>query len=296
MKLASFTRNGAPGYGLVRDDHIVNLKPALGDRYPDLKSLLHPPGLALAARTGGEAIPLTAIEWLPPIGNPDKIICVGLNYADHATEVNRPRPQKPVIFTRFANSQTGHLQPIVRPRESTALDYEGELVLVIGHGGRRIARDKAFDHVAGYSIYNDASVRDWQKHSGQYTPGKNFPATGAFGPWIVTTDEIRDVTALTLTTRLNGRVMQRGFLRELIFPLDELVAYISTFTELATGDVIVTGTPPGVGDQRKPPVYMHDGDTVEVDIDGIGTLTNPVKDEAQPLPRKLTAETGDERR
>lgn len=211
------------------------------------------------------------------IPNPDKIICVGLNYKSHIGETGRTSAEeRPVIFTRFAGSQVGHLQPLVCPIESARFDYEGELAAIIGKGGRRISEDAALDHVAGYSIYNDASVRDWQLHTHQWAPGKNFVGTGAFGPWMVTRDEIPDPYEHSLTTRLNGEVMQDSSINLMIFNIQAVIAYVSTFAELLPGDVIVTGTPGGVGNARKPPIYMHDGDVVEVEITGIGTLRNPV--------------------
>ncbi len=187
-----------------------------------------------------------------------------------------------MIFARLANSQVGSEQAIIRPIESQHRDFEGELAVVIGVGGRRIPREAALKHVAGYSCYNDGSIRDWQKHTSQVAPGKNFPATGAFGPWLVTSDEIPDIGKLTITTRLNGREMQHGSLSDLIFDVPALIAYCSTFTELAAGDVIVTGTPSGIGAYRVPPVWMKNGDFVEVEIPGIGLLRNRVEDEAQP--------------
>ncbi len=168
------------------------------------------------------------------------------------------------------------MQPIIRPRASENLDFEGELAVIVGKGGRHISKEAALQHVAGYSIYNDASVRDWQRHTTQYTPGKNFPSTGGFGPWMVTADEIPDSTKLHLTTRLNGEVVQDSGLDDLRFSIPEIISYISIFTELVPGDVIITGTPKGVGAARKPPLWMKPGDSVEVEISSIGTLRNPI--------------------
>ena len=197
-----------------------------------------------------------------------------MNYQEHKEETGRPDVENPTIFTRFANSQTGHLQPLLKPNFSDRFDYEGELAITIGKGGRYIPEDKAMEHIAGYSCYNDGSIRDWQRHTSQFTPGKNFPATGPFGPYLVTEDEIGDYKKLPIETRLNGKVMQKANLSDLIFPIPKLINYISSFTTWAVGDVIVTGTPGGVGDRRDPPIYMKPGDVVEVDIGKVGILMN----------------------
>jgi 2-keto-4-pentenoate hydratase/2-oxohepta-3-ene-1,7-dioic acid hydratase in catechol pathway len=186
----------------------------------------------------------------------------------------------PVIFVRFESSHVGHLEPILRPKVSQQFDYEGELAVIIGKEGRYIPADAALDYVAGYSIYNDGSVRDWQRHTHQYTPGKNFPSSGAFGPWLVTSDKIPDPAKLRLTTRLNGKVVQDSGIDDLLFDVPSLIAYCSNFTTLLPGDVIVTGTPGGVGAARKPPLWMKPGDTIEVEISEIGTLRNPVAQES----------------
>lgn len=186
----------------------------------------------------------------------------------------------PSIFTRFADTLTAHRAPIVRPRVSTSLDVEGELATVIGKGGRYIPEDEAMDHIAGFTCANDASVRDWQWHTQQFTPGKNFPATGALGPWLVTPEEITDLPTVTVTTRLNRQVVQQAPLADLIFPLPVIVAYLSSFTPLSPGDVILTGTPGGVGAKREPPLWMKPGDVVEVDISSVGLLRNDIVDEA----------------
>jgi 2-keto-4-pentenoate hydratase/2-oxohepta-3-ene-1,7-dioic acid hydratase in catechol pathway len=210
---------------------------------------------------------------------PEKIFCVGLNYEMHRKETGRAVVEHPTIFTRFANTQTGHLSNIVRPRVSTHLDFEGELAVIIGKAGRYITREKAMEHIAGFSCYNDASVRDWQHHTHQFTPGKNFPGTGAFGPWIVTTDEFTDLSARRIMTRLNGQTVQEARLGDMIFDVPTLIEYCSSFNPLVPGDVIVTGTPGGVGVKRTPPLWMKPGDVVEVEIDGIGVLRNGIADE-----------------
>ena len=280
MKLVSYTRNGTRGYGAVVEGGIIELQSKLGDRYPDLRAALSGDALhEIHGIIGAKPaiIPLDRVSLLPVIPNPDKILCVGLNYATHVAETRRPDSKYPSIFTRFSDTQVGHGAPVLRPTFSERFDWEGELAVVIGRGGRHIPQTHALDHVAGYSCYNDVSVRDWQRHTHQFTPGKNFPGTGAFGPWLVTTDEIPDVTALTVTTRVNGKVMQQASVKDLIFPVPVIIEYVSTFTPLAPGDVIATGTPGGVGDRREPLLYLKDGDTVEVEIDRIGVLRNSVQ-------------------
>lgn len=219
------------------------------------------------------------VRLLPLVPNAEKILCVGLNYATHVKETGREQKEFPAIFTRWANTLVGDGEPLVRPRESTRFDYEGELAVVIGKGGRRIPREMAMEHVAGLSIFNDASVRDWQRHNIQFTPGKNFPATGAFGPELVTLDEVHDLGAQRVRTRLNGDVVQDQPVSDMIWDIPFVIEYCSTFTELRPGDVIATGTPGGVGDKRNPPLYMKAGDVVEVEIGVLGKLTNRVIDE-----------------
>jgi 2-keto-4-pentenoate hydratase/2-oxohepta-3-ene-1,7-dioic acid hydratase in catechol pathway len=216
------------------------------------------------------------IELLPVIPNPMKIVCVGVNYVDHRDEANRPQVDYPTLFTRFADTQIGHEARVHMPAATTKFDYEGELAVVIGKPCHELAEIDALDVVAGYSCYNDFTARDWQRHSAQWTAGKNFPGTGAFGPWLVTRDEITDVAALHLTTTVNGEIRQEASLDDLIFNIPQLIAYISAFTPLAAGDVIVTGTPGGVGFFREPPQMLSVGDAVEVTISGIGTLRNVV--------------------
>jgi 2-keto-4-pentenoate hydratase/2-oxohepta-3-ene-1,7-dioic acid hydratase in catechol pathway len=282
MKLASFVIDGRRTYGIVRERDVIDLRARLGDTYPDLRAWLDGGSLstlaALADAPDGDAA-LSAITWLPTVTRPDKILCIGLNYKAHIREVGRKVEDFPVIFLRLETSHVGHLQPIIRPRISQQFDYEGELAVIIGKGGRYISADRALEHVAGYSIYNDGSVRDWQRHTHQYTPGKNFPGSGAFGPWLVTSDEIADPASLHLTTRLNGAVVQDSGIDDLLFDVPSLIAYCSTFTTLTPGDVIVTGTPGGVGAARKPPLWMKPGDSVDVEISAIGTLSNFVGEE-----------------
>ena len=289
IKFASFSLSGTDTYGVIAGDGVIDLGVPLRDRYPSLRALLAAgeAGMAAAASVSNASrtsVPFSGITWQPVIPNPDKILCVGLNFREHIRETGRQIENYPVIFLRLAASQVGHLQPILRPKVSDQLDFEGELAVIIGAGrkgrsGRYIAVEQAMEHVAGYSIYNDASIREWQRHTHQYTPGKNFPKTGGFGPWMVTADEVPDPGALHLTTRLNGQVVQDSGLNDLVFDIPHLISYVSNFAELLPGDVIITGTPSGVGAARKPPLWMKPGDRVEVEITSIGTLSNPIAQE-----------------
>jgi 2-keto-4-pentenoate hydratase/2-oxohepta-3-ene-1,7-dioic acid hydratase in catechol pathway len=224
------------------------------------------------------AIDLNAVRLLPPVPVPPKILCVGLNYDDHLVESGLKKPAYPEIFARFATSLIPHQEPIRRPRESIALDYEAELAVVIGKPGRRISQEQALDHVAGYSLFNDATVRDFQLRTPQWTMGKNFDGTGSFGPWLVTPDAVPPgASGLRIQGRLNGRVMQDARTDQLIFSVPALIELISVAISLERGDVIITGTPGGVGAARKPPVFMQPGDVFEVEIEGLGVLSNPVQ-------------------
>jgi 2-keto-4-pentenoate hydratase/2-oxohepta-3-ene-1,7-dioic acid hydratase in catechol pathway len=282
MKLASFLIEGRPCFGLIKGDCVYNLS-AEYLAVPDLKSLLANFPDTAVIKANLESTPyysLDEVQLLPVIPNPEKIICVGLNYESHRLETGMPEMKHPVLFTRFASTQIAHGAPIVRPNISEKLDFEGELAVIIGRAGRHITRESAFQHVAGYACYNDASIRDWQMHTGQFTPGKNFYNTGAFGPWMVTPDEIDDLESQTLTTRLNGEQVQHAPFSDLIFNIPALIEYISTFCTLVAGDVIVTGTPGGVGVKRKPRLYMKPGDVIEVEISGVGVLRNPIVQES----------------
>lgn len=238
--------------------------------------------LALVERLReGFVVDTNQVRYLPPSANPGKIICLGLNYRDHAREFDSPPPAYPTLFARFVSSLIGHGQPLVRPRVSDKFDYEGELVLILGRGGKHIAQEDALDHVFGYSVFNDGSIRDYQLRTSQWTVGKNFDGTGAFGPWVVTADELPPgATGLTLETRLNGEVMQHASTSDMIFGVAQTIAIISEGMTLDAGDVIVMGTPSGVGYGRKPPVYMKPGDVCEVSIERIATLRNAVVQEA----------------
>jgi len=282
MKLISFVHQGQPRYGRVDGETVVDLTAVLGDRAPDLKALIAAGLQAEAAQVrAGDAptLPLAGLELLPVIPNPGKIVCIGLNYGEHVRETGREVTESPALFLRMADSQVAHGQDIVRPPESQRLDYEGEIAVVIGRGGRRIAEADAWDHIAGYSCYNDGSIRDWQVATSQWTAGKNFWRTGGFGPWLVTSDEIAPDQKMTLVTRLNGQEMQRATTDMMIHSIPRQIAYISTFIPLEAGDVIVTGTPGGIGNKRNPPVFMKPGDVVEIDVDAIGVLRNGIRDE-----------------
>jgi 2-keto-4-pentenoate hydratase/2-oxohepta-3-ene-1,7-dioic acid hydratase in catechol pathway len=286
MKLVSFIRLGRAGFGAVVKGGIIDLTGALGPEIVSLRTLLASGGLD-RVRQGieGRAADFTVsdITLLPVIPDAGKVLCVGLNYETHRAETKRPEAQYPTLFTCYADSQIAHGQPMIRPVVSDRLDYEGELAVIIGAGGRYIPEAEAMAHVAGYACYNDGTIRDWQKHTHQFGPGKTFPGTGGFGPWLLTRDEVADYRDLTIETRLNGEVMQHASLTDLIFPIERLIAYISSFTPLAPGDVILTGTPGGVGDRREPPLYMKAGDIVEVEIGPLGCLVNTVIDEKLDL-------------
>ena len=281
MKFASFRINGATSWGLIDGAEAVDLGALTRDRFADLKSLIAAGALAEVAVLAAKAPrhPVAGIAWLPVIPNPDKILCIGLNYETHRKETGRTEVENPTVFGRFANSQTGHLANIIRPRVSKDLDFEGELAVIIGRPGRYISRAAAWDHIAGYACYNEGSVRDFQRHTHQFTPGKNFPETGAFGPWMVTPDEAGDLALLRLQTRLNGQMVQEATISQMIFDIPRQIEYCSSCTRLEPGDVIVTGTPGGVGSRRTPPLWMKPGDVVEVEIDRIGLLRNGIADE-----------------
>jgi len=282
MKIASFRLSGERTWGTIDKDEAIDVGSILNSQYPDLKSMIAVGAYAEveAAVSSAPRYPISSIEWLPVIPYPAKICCVGLNYEKHRLETGRAVVGHPTIFTRFPDTQIGHLANIVRPRVSTDLDFEGELAVIIGKPGRYISRDKAFEHIAGFACYNDASVRDWQYHTPQFTPGKNFPNTGSFGPWMVTPDEMGELSSLRISTTLNGQVVQDAELGQMIFDIPTIIEYCSSFTPLEPGDVIVTGTPGGVGVKRIPPLWMKPGDVVEVEIECLGVLRNTIVDEA----------------
>ena len=280
MKLSSYKTAQGESYGIVTAKGIVDLKRYLGNQYPDLKSLVAGNAFSQAVQYAGAQADYQAsdVTWLPVIPNPDKIVCVGLNYQEHVVETGRDNTEQPAIFLRLPESQVGHKQPIVRPRESKNLDFEAEIAVIIGTPGRRISQQNACKHVAGYSCYNDGSVRDWQRHTIQWTAGKNFAQTGGFGPWMVTADEIPPGTTMTLSCRLNGERMQHASTEQMIFKIPKIIEYVSTWTTLLPGDVLVTGTPGGVGARRNPPIWMKPGDKVEIEIDKVGVLENSIAD------------------
>jgi 2-keto-4-pentenoate hydratase/2-oxohepta-3-ene-1,7-dioic acid hydratase in catechol pathway len=280
MRLVSFRQAGAAKIGAVVDGGIVDLSAEPAGGWRSLREAIAGnglPALAAAARNRRAETAWNDVELLPVIPDPDKILCVGLNYASHAGEIGRELPPQPSVFSRLHNTLVPQGGALVRPSASIAFDYEGELAVVIGARCRHVPRAQALSVVAGYTCFLDGSVRDFQKHS--VTAGKNFPATGPLGPWMVTTDVIPDPQALTLTTRLNGAVVQQDTTDHMIFDVATIIEYLSTVTWLEPGDIIATGTPDGVGLGRKPPLWMKGGDKVEVEISGIGTLSVNVVDE-----------------
>jgi 2-keto-4-pentenoate hydratase/2-oxohepta-3-ene-1,7-dioic acid hydratase in catechol pathway len=283
MKLVSYRRDGKPGFGAVKEQGIVDLAARL-PQIADLASLvadnvaLDEAWRLVSAAT--EDFTLTQVELEPVIPRPNKIICVGINYVAHAAEAGRTVGKYPVIFHRYAETLLPHGAPLVRPTVSHNFDFEAELAVVIGRGGAHIAPEDAMSHVAGYTCFNDASVRDWQFHTHQYGMGKNFRGTGALGPWLITADEIPDYRELAIHGLLNGERLQTGQLSELAFDIPSLISYVSQALDWQPGDILATGTPSGIGFKRQPPIFLKPGDTFEVVIPGVGTLSNPVADEA----------------
>ena len=256
----------------------------LPDSFPALKGrglagalrLRTPAELIALAEDSEIRVPLDSVQLLPPVTDGEKCLCVGLNFKEHAREAGLPLPAKPSLFARYPSSFVGHGQPIVAPALSAQFDYEGELVVVIGKGGRHLAESHAMDHVLGYTIMAENSVRDWQKHSAQVTAGKNFFHSGALGPWCVTGDACADASPLNIVTRLNGAVVQSGSTDDFIFSIPQIISYVSSFAMLLPGDMIALGTPSGVGMGRQPPLWLKAGDILEVEIQGIGVLHNSV--------------------
>jgi 2-keto-4-pentenoate hydratase/2-oxohepta-3-ene-1,7-dioic acid hydratase in catechol pathway len=281
MKLASYLVDGRAAFGVVRDDGVITMGGSPGIRVASLKEALSRDLIRQIAAAATKASPdrkLADITFLPVIPDPELIACAGINYRSHASETGRDIPKQPSMFIRRANTLAAHEGEMIRPKVSTHFDFEGELAVVIGRGGRHVSVERALDHVAGYTCFVDGSVRDYQKFS--VTSGKNFPGTGPLGPFLVTRDEIPDPTRLVLTTRLNGTEMQRSGTDLLIYSIPQIIAFCSDFTELSPGDVIATGTPEGVGHRRNPPLWMKAGDVLEVEITGVGTLRSRVVDEA----------------
>lgn len=286
MRLLSYSLAGRDTWGAVVGDQVTDLAAVTG--IPTLAEFIASPRWAdreSIARQSTPVAPLAGLAFLPPIPRPEKIVCAVRNYMDHHQEVlaagmHRELSEEPPIFLRVWRSQVAHGLPIVRPHVSDSLDWEGELAVIIGRAGRNITEAAAWDHIAGYSIYNDGSIREWQFHAKQIASGKNFESTGGFGPWMVTADEIAPGRELKLETRLNGETVQSSHTGHMIFSIPKLIAYASTIFTLVPGDVIITGTPAGVGWSRKPPRFMKPGDVCEIEIEGIGVLRNPVVQQA----------------
>lgn len=284
MRFSSFEVGGKERFGLVTGAGIVDLSQRLGvttlreaiagDRLKDAKGF--------ASEKADFA--LEAVKLLPVIPQPMHLWCLALNYVEHHAEVEsagrvQELPKKPALFARVADSMTGHKQPLLAPKVSEQFDYEGELAVIVGKGGRHVSEADAMDYVAGYAVFNDGSVRDWQFHTKQITPGKNFYATAALGPWMVTKDDVPDPNNLSIKTTLNGEVVQDGNSRDMLFKIPAFIAYVSTIAPLVPGDVLATGTPSGVGFSRKPPLWMKAGDVCEIEIEKVGKLSNPVRAE-----------------
>jgi 2-keto-4-pentenoate hydratase/2-oxohepta-3-ene-1,7-dioic acid hydratase in catechol pathway len=280
MKLASYIANGKPAFGVVTSDGVITMNERFGGHAETLREALAGnllPRIKEAAANGRADRKLSEVKFLPVIPNPEKIMCVGINYKSHAAEHGTEAPKLPNIFTRFVNTLVPHEGDMIRPKVSTNFDFEGELAVVIGRPGRHIKPEDALGYVAGYTCFCDATVRDFTKYS--LVASKNFAGTGPLGPWLVTADEIPDPTKLTLTTRLNGAEMQRSGTDMLIHSIPAIIAFCSVFTPLTPGDIIATGTPDGIGAKRTPPVWMKAGDVLEIGISGIGTLRNRIADE-----------------
>lgn len=279
MKLVSFLRpDGTASYGTAEGEMVHDAGAVMGREFADLKAVLNA-GAAHRLKGVGEALKMERVTMLPPVPNPDKVLCIGLNYLPHILESGRPHPTHPSIFTRYPESLVGHDVPLVRPKASREFDYEGELAVVIGKAGRHIAAKDAGAHILGYSIANEGSVRDFQNHTTQFWPGKSFERSGSLGPWIATPEEVGDITVQTLTTRVNGNIEQQTPISDLAISIPEIIAYASTVITLRPGDVILTGTPGGVGRYRKPQLFLEPGMRVEVEVTGIGKLVNGIEDE-----------------
>jgi 2-keto-4-pentenoate hydratase/2-oxohepta-3-ene-1,7-dioic acid hydratase in catechol pathway len=284
LRLASFSSEGVASWGVVTSEGLVDVGRRL-DRFPTLRIALSNGGVSEARTLVDSGVgvdhAIDAVQFEPVIPDAGVILCIGLNYDEHRLETKRESADHPTVFARYPRSQIGHGRAMICPPESFKFDYEGELAIVIGRSCRRVPLQDAMSVVAGYACYNDGSIRDYQRHTTQFHPGKNWPGTGAFGPWLVTADEVDDISELKIQTRLNGQVVQSAGLDQLIFTVPELIAYCSTWTDLHPGDVIVTGTPGGVGAARQPPLWMKAGDFVEVEISGVGLLANHIEMEGQ---------------
>jgi 2-keto-4-pentenoate hydratase/2-oxohepta-3-ene-1,7-dioic acid hydratase in catechol pathway len=290
-RLATYSVDGSRKYGAVTDGGIVDLSAMFGNEYPTLREVVAAGALTKLAEAGARRSPdhaLDAITWLPPILAPEKIICIGVNYPDRNAEYKdgQDAPKYPSMFMRTPRSFVGHETPLVRPRASAQLDYEGEVVLIIGKAGRHIPESAALHHIAAVTLCNEGTIRDWVRHAKfNVTQGKNFDATGSLGPWLVPYTEETQIADIRLTTRVNGETRQDDRTGRLIFGFRYLINYISTFTTLVPGDVIITGTPTGAGARFDPPRYLRPGDVVEVEADNIGLLRNGVIDESDGVTR-----------
>lgn len=285
MRLVSYAAAGRVSYGIAKEGGVVDIGARFGRTTPTLRALLAQDRVAEARDLGSKLSPdigLDIIDYLPTVTDPSKIVCIGVNYGERNEEYkdDTSAPRYPSVFLRTPESLVGHEQLIMRPPESEQLDYEGEIVIVIGQGGRRIPRQAAAAHIAGLSLMNEGSVRDWLRHAKfNVTQGKNFERSGSLGPWLVTRDEFSSFTRLRVSTHVNGELRQNDTTANLLFPFDYLISYLSTFMPLNPGDLIATGTPPGAGARFDPPRYLTDGDIVEVSVSGIGTLRNRIVDE-----------------
>ena len=284
-KLASFTIDGRAAYGAITDDGAVDLSTRFGARWPTLKQVIEAGALGELVAEAAEMkpdYPVSAITYDIPIPQPEKIICVGVNFPDRNAEYKdgQDAPPNMSLFPRFPRSFTGAGQPLIRPPESQQLDYEGEIAVVIGKGGRRIPEAQALDHIAALTLCNEGTLRDWVRHAKfNVTQGKNWDRSGALGPWLVPFCDPAQIADVALETRVNGELRQSDRTGRMLFPVARQIAYISTFTTLVAGDIIVTGTPTGAGARFDPPIWLKPGDVVEVTAEGIGTLTNGVADE-----------------
>jgi 2-keto-4-pentenoate hydratase/2-oxohepta-3-ene-1,7-dioic acid hydratase in catechol pathway len=276
MKIASFNHDGRSTYGLADDDKV---RPVSGDfrqRYPDLRAAIAGEALPELGASTSDPVAIDQVRFEPPIPNPGKIACIGMNYRAHTAELKREQPEAPSLFTRFPDSVVGHGGEIIRPTVSEQLDFEGELAVIIGRTARHVAAADALNYIAGYSCFLDGSVRDYQYRTSQFTAGKNFYRSGAFGPWLVTADQVGDPQSLRITTRVSGETMQDGNTSQMVFRIGELIEYMAAIFPLEPGDVIVTGTPSGVGAAREPARWLVAGDVVEVEIEHIGVLRTAV--------------------
>lgn len=283
MAFITFKAEDRVSYGVVREDGVFDLGRRIGTIVPDLKSYLAARGLGSLGNLPKPEVTDYAtgeFTYAPVIPNPTKILCVGLNYDEHRRETGRAESKYPTIFTRFADTLIGHNTPLLLPVNSSDLDYEGELAVIIGKSAFRVSEDEALNFIGGYSVFNDTTLRDWQRHTHQFTPGKNFPNTGALGPVLVIPGEAGPLGGKRIETKVNGITMQSAKLGDMIFSVSRIIAYLSSFTRLSPGDVIATGTPGGVGFKREPPVFLRQGDRVDVTVEGIGALVNTVESEA----------------